>query len=109
MSDAIQSILAIGGAIVLFGNVGAVIYHFITPVINTKKKIDILQEYTHRDYDRIKALDEKVKGLDEMSTALCYLGICVLNHLINGNNVSSMRDTRDKLIRLMKDKDGSEI
>lgn len=102
MSDTIQSILAIGGAIVLFGNVGAVIYHFITPVINTKKKIDILQEYTSRDYDRIKALDE-------MSTALCYLGICVLNHLINGNDVSSMRDTRDKLIRLMKDKDGSEI
>lgn len=109
MGDTVQSLLAVGGAIVLFGNVGAVIYHFVKPFLDTKNKINTLQEYTQRDYDKIEDLDKKVKDLEEMSAALCYLGICILNHLINGNNVSSMRETRDKLIRLMKDKDGREI
>ena len=90
----IQELLAWGGAIVLAGNVGAVIYKVIKPSLDIKKKVEELERHDKRDFDTIKSLQE-------LNKAQCKMLLVMIDHMIDGNNVEKMKETREQIIEIM--------
>lgn len=89
-------ILAIGGAIVLAGNVGAVIFKILKPSIDIRKRVEELERHNEADYIRIQKLEE-------LSKAQCKMLLVMIDHMIDGNNVEKMKKTRDQIIEIMCD------
>lgn len=92
----IEEILAIGGAIVLIGNVAKVIYNVIKPSIDMKKRVDTLEQHDKQDLDRIQ-------NLEELNKAQCKMLLAMIDHMIDGNHVDKMKETREHIIELMTD------
>lgn len=97
----IETILAVGGGIVLLGNVGAVIYKFISPALNVKKeqedqsrRLTALEEHEEKDLERLVKLQELSKL--QMQTLLV-----MINHMIDGNGIENMKKTRDDVQELL--------
>ena len=94
-------IAGILGGIVLLGNVGAVIYKFVSPALHVKKvqeeqsaRLDELEKHEKSDL-------EKLEHLQQMSKLQCKSMICLLNHMIDGNGIEQMKSTRDDMQDLM--------
>lgn len=92
----IEQILAIGGGIVLVGNVGAVIYKIIKPSIDIRKKVDKLERHDEQDF-------EKIQNLEELNKAQCKMLLAMIDHMIDGNHVDKMKETREHIIELITD------
>ena len=97
----IETILAIGGGIVLLGNVGAVIYKFISPALNVRKeqedqsrRLAALEEHEEKDLERL------VK-LQELSKLQMQILLVMINHMIDGNGIENMKKTRDDVQELL--------
>ena len=90
----IQELLAWGGAIVLAGNVGAVIYKVIKPSLDIKKRVEGLERHDKQDFDAIKSLQE-------MNKAQCKMLLVMIDHMIDGNHVEKMKETREQIIEIM--------
>lgn len=92
----IETILAWGGGIVLIGNVGAVIYKIIKPSIDIRKKVDRLERHDKQDL-------EKIQNLEELNKAQCKMLLAMIDHMIDGNHVDKMKETREHIIELFTD------
>lgn len=95
------TISAVLGGIVLVGNAGAVLYKIIRPAFENQKqteqnKIDIikLKENQHHDL-------EAIKKQQEMDKMMIRSMVAILNHMIDGNHVEQMKETRDAIQDLM--------
>lgn len=96
-----ETIAGILGAIVLVGNVGAVIYKCIKPALQTREIIKDLQQQTS-DIRRHEEKDlRRLEHMEEMSKLLCMSQVCIMNHMIDGNNVDKMKQTREDLQDLL--------
>lgn len=98
-------LMAIGGGIVLAGNVGALIWKIISPGIKVKNTvgknsaaIERLQQHKKRDVEVL----EEIKRVER---AQCSAMISILNHMIDGNDIERMKKTREKLQKLLTDID----
>lgn len=89
-----ETILAIGGAIVLAGNVGAVLHRIIKPGIDLRARVGKLERHDAADLERIK-------GLEELNKAQCKMLLVIIDHMIDGNHVENMKHTRDQIIEMM--------
>ncbi|CDA90620.1 uncharacterized protein BN553_01604 [Firmicutes bacterium CAG:238] len=92
----IETILAWGGGIVLIGNVGAVIYKIIKPSIDIRKEVDRLERHDKQDL-------EKIQNLEELNKAQCKMLLAMIDHMIDGNHVDKMKETRERIIELFTD------
>ena len=91
-----ETVLAIGGAIVLAGNVGAVIYKVIKPSFDIRKDIHDLKQHDKKDF-------EQIQMLQDMSRAQCKMLLVIIDHMIDGNHVDKMKKTREEIIDLITD------
>lgn len=92
----IETILAWGGGIVLIGNVGAVIYKIIKPSIDIRKEVDRLERHDKQEL-------EKIQNLEELNKAQCKMLLAMIDHMIDGNHVDKMKETRERIIELFTD------
>lgn len=83
------------GAIVLIGAAAAVLHKIIKPFSNVKvtvehnvEEIGKLKQHEKNDY-------ETLQGLQEMNKAQCVALLNIINHMIDGNGVQQMKETRD--------------
>lgn len=88
-----QAIMAIGGGILLFGNIGALIYKWVRPALGVKKDVEILKEHDRKDF-------ETLKEIQAMNVAQSKAMMQILNHMIDGNGVEEMKKTRKMLMDL---------
>lgn len=91
-----QTFLAIGGAIVLLGNIGAVISRVIRPSVTLQRRIYDLERHD-------KADSETILKLQELSNAQCKMLLVMIDHMIDGNHVEKMKETRAQIIDLLGD------
>ena len=98
-----EGCLAIAGAILIIYNAGNAIFKVTTPAISMKKKIEEhdrrlndIDTYLKNDLDRFDRIEAALNGLIQSN-------ISMTNHMIDGNNVEKMKQTRDQLIELMKE------
>lgn len=89
-----EIILAIAGGIVLIANAGTAIYKWIRPAVNIKADVEQLKEHDRRDY-------EALNGMRALNKAQCHGMVSMMNHMIDGNHVDKMKETRDDLLELM--------
>lgn len=97
----IDTVLAIGGAIVLAGNVGAVIFKIIKPSLDIRKRVDELERRDQLDFERLQKLEENLQELQELTKANCKMQLVMIDHMIDGNNVEKMKKTRDDIIEMI--------
>lgn len=88
------TIAVVLAGIVLIGEAGAAIYKLIRPVINVKKDVEELKEHDRKDY-------EALVKIQELNKSQCLCMIDIMNHMIDGNHVEAMKDTRDDALRLL--------
>lgn len=92
----IETILAWGGAIVLIGNVATVIYKVIKPSIDVRKRVDELEQHDKQDFKRIQSLQQ-------LNQAQCKMLLVMIDHMIDGNHVEKMKETREHIIEMITD------
>ena len=59
-----------------------------------KKKVEELERHDKRDFDTIKSLQELNKGQ-------CKVLLVMIDHMIDGNHVEKMKETREQIIEIM--------
>ena len=78
----------------LIGNAGAVVYRWIKPALDTKETINTLAE----DIEALKKHEkndlETLQHLQEMNRMQCQAMLCIINHMIDNNNIEAMKETR---------------
>ena len=96
-----EQLLAIGGGIVLVGNVAALLWKIISPGIRMKKAVNKnseaivrLQRHEQNDFE---ALHE----IRQIEREQCRVMLVMLNHMIDGNGIERMKNTRAELERLI--------
>ena len=96
-----ELVAGVCGGIVLILTAAEKVYRTIRPAANWKKKVDAmeaeikeLKAYTERDYAALQHIEEVLKGVGKGQ-------VTMMNHLIEGNQVETMKKTRDDLMDLM--------
>ena len=96
-----QMLMAIGGGIVLLGNVASVLWKIISPGIKLKdtvgKNKEAIERLKRHEQNDFKALEE----ICNMNRTQCIVMMQMLNHMIDGNHVEKMKETRKKLQDLL--------
>ncbi|MBQ4504905.1 MAG: hypothetical protein II983_04460 [Firmicutes bacterium] len=96
-----ELIAGILGAIVLIGNAGAIVMKWIRPALDTKQDL----EKVKREIEEIKKHEkqdlEAIKQLQEMNKLQCRAMLCIINHMIDGNGIVKMQETRDDIQDLL--------
>lgn len=98
-----QLIAAIAGGIVLIGNAGAVLYKWIRPALQVKKDVEELDRRTKQDYEALKKIQESLDRIESKQRALIVSEVAIINHMIDGNNVTKMQETRDRIQAMLVD------
>lgn len=95
-------IAAVCGGIILLWNVCEKLYKIIKPASNWKKRVDDqqkelqeLRSFTDRDYAALENIEEILKGIVAGQ-------IAIMDHMIEGNHIESMRKTRSDMMDLIK-------
>lgn len=96
-----ELLLAIGGGIVLAGNVGSVIYKWVRPALAMHADM----EYAKREIAELKQHEcndfATIKQMQEMSREQCRAMVAMMNHMVDGNHVDKMKETRDAILALL--------
>ena len=95
-----ELIAGILGGIVLIGNAGAVIYKWIRPALNTKQDVEALKAEIEEIKKHEKNDLEAIQQLQTMNKLQCRAMLCIINHMIDGNGVVKMKETRDAIQEL---------
>lgn len=95
-ADFIQTLLALGGGIVMIGSVGNVLYKAFHPAVQVKRDVEELQEHDRKDY-------ESIQHLDKVNRAQCDCLLSIINHMIDGNGIAEMKKTRDKITKMLSE------
>lgn len=101
----IETLLAIAGGVVLLGNAGAIVYKWIRPALQIKEEVEELDRRTRNDYDSINELKGAIKRNEEVNKLQLVVMLDILNHLIDGNDVDEMKETRKKVQQLLANKE----
>ena len=97
----LEMILAGAGGIVLLGNAGAMIYKWIRPALKVKEDVAELDRRTRSDYESINELKGAIKRNEVVNKLQLVVMLDILNHLIDGNDVDEMKETRKKVQQLL--------
>lgn len=89
--DFIQACLAVCGGVSIVGGASTVVYRWLNPAIKLSARVKKLEDYSEKDYERLKAIED-IQKLQNKSLA------AMLNHQIDGNGVESMKQIRDELL-----------
>lgn len=88
-------------SIVLVGGAVTVLYKWMRPVIIVKDTVEMnkgeiarLKKHEARDL-------ETLHNIQEMNKAQCNAMLCIINHIIDGNHVDKMQETRDTIQELL--------
>ncbi|NBI65081.1 CTP synthase [Clostridiales bacterium] len=92
----LQTLLAIGGGIVLIGNVGSVFYKAFHPAAQVKRDVEELKDHDRKDF-------EAIQHLNKMNKAQCSLLLSMINHMIDGNGIEKMKETRDDIQKMLSE------
>lgn len=93
----IQTLLSACGAVSIVGGAGAVIVKVIRPAFKINQRVEKLETYKEKDFQRIQALEEMQKQQSKCLAAM-------LNHQITGNGIEEMKQIRDDLLTSIIDK-----
>ena len=96
-----ELIAAILGGIVLIGNAVAVVRKWLNPAISMKKKVETIEEDITEIQKHEKKDLEAIEHLQEMNKLQCQAMLCIINHMIDGNNISNMKETRENIQALL--------
>lgn len=96
-----QTIMAVLGGIVLLGNAGAVIYKWIAPALQIKKKVEELDRRTINDYEMIQKLEKTVEQSEQVSRIHLVVLLNTINHMIDGNGVDELKETRKDIEEIL--------
>lgn len=95
-----ELVAGVCGGIVLIITAAEKVYRIIRPATSWKKKVDAmeteireLKAYTERDYAALQHIGEVLKGVGKGQ-------VTMMNHMIEGNHVETMKKTRDDLMDL---------
>lgn len=98
-----ETILAIGGGIVMAGEVCKVIYKVFHPAVKVKQDVEAVK----RDVEELKAHDRKdyeaIQRLKEINRGQCSLLLSMMNHMIDGNGIEDMKKTRDEIQNMLSE------
>lgn len=89
-------VLAVCGAISIIGGAGAVIYKVVSPAITLNKRVSAIEDIQAKDSARMKSIEDMQKQQSKSLAAM-------LNHMITGNGVESMKEIRDELMNSIID------
>ncbi len=95
--DFIQTVLSVCGAVSIVGGAGAVIVKVIRPAFKINQRVEKLETYNEKDFQKIQALEEMQKQQSKCLAAM-------LNHQITGNGIEEMKQIRDDLLTSIIDK-----
>ena len=88
-------------AIVLVGAALAALHAWVKPILSLR---DTVKEHTE-DLERIKRHEVKdlevLKNVQMMNKAQCNAMLCIINHMIDGNHINKMQETRDDIQELL--------
>ena len=85
-----QTITGVAGLIVLIANAGAAIFRWIRPAVQIRQDVDVLKEHDKKDF-------ESLQRLEKMNRAQCNLQLSMINHMIDGNHIEKMKETREHI------------
>ena len=88
----VQMILAICGGIGIIGSAGAVVFKIIRPAVNINSRVAELERRSQSDY---KAIHSLIESNRTQNLAL----LAMVNHMIDGNGVDRLKETRDRMQR----------
>lgn len=98
MWQQLQPLLA---AIVLIGGALAVILKIVHPIVSLKDTVEgNTEEIRKLKKHETKDL-ETLESIQEMNKAQCNAMLCIINHMIDGNHVDRMQETRDSIQDLL--------
>lgn len=100
-----ELILAVAGGIVLIANAGSAILKAVSPAIKAKEELEELDRRTRNDYDAINELKDAILRNEEVNRLQIVVMLDILNHLIDGNDVEEMKETRRQLQKLLANKE----
>ena len=94
-------IAGIAGGIVLLGNAGAVIYKWINPALKMKDDVKELDRRSKNDYEAIQKLEKAIERNEVVNKLQLEVMLNMLNHMIDGNGVEEMKETRKQVQSLL--------
>lgn len=71
------------------------------PIIDMGKKLDNDFKKLKEHEDRLKIIDSDISEIKKMLKILCYQNISTMNHMIDGNGIEQMKETRDEAMRML--------
>lgn len=71
------------------------------PIIEMGKKLDNDFKKLKEHEDRLKIIDSDISEIKKMLKILCYQNISTMNHMIDGNGIEQMKETRDEAMRML--------
>lgn len=89
-----QTILAACGAIALIGGAVTIVLKAIKPFTNLEKRVRALET-------KVGANEDDLSQLKKMQSAQIQATVAMLDHMITGNHIDGMKETRDGLIKLL--------
>lgn len=98
-----QTIAGVLGAIVLLGNAGAVIFKWIRPALDVKKRVEDLERKTANDYKAILELKRTVEKCEQVNRIHLTVLLNTVNHMIDGNGTDEFKKTRDDIVSMLAD------
>ncbi len=96
-----ELIAAIAGGIVLLGNAGAMIYKWIRPALKVKETVEELDRRSKNDFEAIQRLEKAIEQNEQVNRLHLVVMLNMLNHMIDGNGVDDMKETRKDIENLL--------
>ena len=95
-ADFINTILAICGGISIVGGAIAIVWKIVNPAVKLGKRVEVLEEKADKDYTAI----EDIKSAQSL---LCQGMLAMMDSQLSGNNVESLKKTKEGLIKYLAD------
>ncbi len=68
----------------------------IKPSIDVRKRVDELEQHDKQDFKRIQSLQQ-------LNQTQCKMLLVMIDHMIDGNHVEKMKETREHIIEMITD------
>lgn len=94
ITEIINSILAVCGGITIVGGAIALIIKAFKPATDLEKRV-------HRLEEKAAIQEAGLNDSKKMQAAQIQAQIAILDHMITGNHIEGMKQTRENLIRLL--------
>lgn len=96
ITSAINTLLAICGGISIIGGAAAVIWKWVKPSVNLRKRVEKLEEKSQNDY-------EAINEIKDMQSLLVQAMIALIDNRLTGNNIDGLKKTKEDMIRYLSE------